>query len=83
MAALAGAGVSWEQVAGCHSLAGGTFNAVHFAAAPGCQSHLSLLLALRPELPSYYPAAQFPVAQFAIVHLQVICHRPSLGDQHL
>jgi aminoglycoside phosphotransferase (APT) family kinase protein len=28
-AALAGAGVSWEQVAGCRSLAGGTFNAVH------------------------------------------------------
>lgn len=28
-AALAGAGVSWEQVADCRSLAGGTFNAVH------------------------------------------------------
>jgi aminoglycoside phosphotransferase (APT) family kinase protein len=28
-AALAGAGVSWDQVAGCRSLAGGTFNAVH------------------------------------------------------
>ena len=28
-AALAGAGVSWDQVAGCRSLTGGTFNAVH------------------------------------------------------
>jgi aminoglycoside phosphotransferase (APT) family kinase protein len=28
-AALAGAGVSWEQVTGCRKLAGGTFNAVH------------------------------------------------------
>jgi aminoglycoside phosphotransferase (APT) family kinase protein len=28
-AALAGAGVSWDQVAGCRGLAGGTFNAVH------------------------------------------------------
>jgi aminoglycoside phosphotransferase (APT) family kinase protein len=27
--ALAGAGVSWDQVAGCRSLAGGTFNTVH------------------------------------------------------
>jgi aminoglycoside phosphotransferase (APT) family kinase protein len=28
-AALAGAGVSWDRVAGCRSLAGGTFNAVY------------------------------------------------------
>ena len=28
-AALAGAGVSWDQVAACRSLTGGTFNAVH------------------------------------------------------
>jgi hypothetical protein len=28
-AALAGAGVSWDQVASCRSLTGGTFNAVH------------------------------------------------------
>ena len=28
-AALAGAGVSWDQVTDCRSLAGGTFNAVH------------------------------------------------------
>lgn len=27
--ALAGAGVSWDQVSGCRSLAGGTYNAVH------------------------------------------------------
>ena len=29
MQALAGAGVSWDQVAGYRSLAGGTFNDVH------------------------------------------------------
>lgn len=44
--ALAGAGVSWDQVAGCRSLAGGTFNAVHLV---GLADGTTLVVKIPPD----------------------------------
>jgi aminoglycoside phosphotransferase (APT) family kinase protein len=45
-AALAAAGVSWEQVVGCRSLAGGTFNAVHLV---GLADGTKLVVKIPPD----------------------------------